>query len=518
MCVYRRTQMARMTYGMCDGIEREVDCDHLEQMLIFKMESAWVRTCVNMLSSALLRYGVGAYFGDEHMKELPQVFARWIRSRMTNFVREAVGYLSCIGFCIYEINVEDMDVVVTDPRLVYIEMKRLPGEPLKYKITPRNYTPGKSPVQYYIQVMDAPDVLTGLVNGVLPTIVMQYQAVVVTTRNMVVRDTGNAGTFLWQETHGSKTEATFLDIPNESTAIFGGNGATIAGVSRGGDVVREARDDYVESTFMLDQRVIRNMGLEKVPPMYGMWTRMRVAEVNPNNVGIFPVRAGAVLRQRAYPPSNQDYCTAMLHMERVIVSAFGLAYSMVEAHTGNHSAAVDTENAQLQAACEQYRNDLAEMLETVSTHLFEWAYEEGGGGISAILARMSPGDTTTALSKKARLATTELERVSEAAGEPLSLRIVSTLPLQEVLRGYENGIFRHEALIECYGMARGCAPSMFETRDVRPIMTMQEGPGHHGTSTLTKSPRSSQRQTTNPTATSKRKRALPGPKSHVAKP
>jgi len=499
-----------------EGMRRYVNADHLNQMMLFKMENSLVRSSIDMIAAGLLRYGVGVFFGDALVKELPRMMERWIKARMDAFVRDAVGYMSCLGFFIYEVNPTLMQIAVTDPRLVTIEMKRVPGEEMVYKIESRDLGWRKKDVEYYIHVMSEPDIVSGLTQGLLTSLVMQHQTDVILTRNAVVRDTANADATFLLETNASKTEETFLQIPNDATGMFGGEGATIAGISRGMDVVEEARDAYVESTFMLDTRVIRNMELEKSRKMYRMWTRMRMTDVNPNNFGMIPLPAGKTARQRQYPPSNQDYVSIILHMGRLIVNAFGIPYSMMEAHTGNHSSAIDTEDARLQATCTQYRASLDEILDNVSAKLFNWAYEEDGGGLPAILERVREGGTVDDqhVSKKARLLVAELEKTSSEAEEPMCLRIVHTLPLRDVQRGYENGIFKHEALIESYGLSHGCAADMFETRDVRPIMNPDAGaaPGHHGSHTLSKSHRSEQKQSKNPTTSLKRKRAIPGAK------
>jgi hypothetical protein len=417
--------------------------------------------------------------------------------------------MSCFGFVIFEVNPATMDVCVTDLRLVTIEMIKVPGQSVQYRIRPIDMQ--STDMQYHIAVMNEPDICTGLTTGLLSRLVMQHHTVAIMVRNAVVRDTGNSDATFLLETADPKTLTPYIDAVNESTAIFGGNGATIAGISRGGDTIHEAREEAIERTWLHDMRVIRNMAAAGTRrPMRNIYTRMEIEDVNPSSFGFIPVPAGKTARQRTYPPANRDFVQSIMHMERVIVNAFGVPYSIVEKHTGNHSNAVDLENELLQATCKRYYDPVQAVLETVSILLFD-----GLDSVDEILARMDEQSAVSvaSMSKRDKQLRDELCAQAKALSEPPRLQVITTLAERNIELMYVNGVLTHDAYIDHMVIAHGCPREIFEKQDVRLIMREPEtgahGPGHHGESTLGKKPRSEQAQTRDPTSSSKRKRAPP---------
>lgn len=214
----------------------------------------------------------------------------------------------------------------------------------------------------------------------------------------------------------------------------------------------------------------------------GLNTRMMVEDINPSAFGFIPLSVGKTARQRIYPPANREFVASILHMERVIANTFGVPYSIVEKHTGNHSEAVDLENDLLRATCKMYADPVSTILENVSLLLFD-----PGESLDEILARFDHGSGPAVhIGAGDARVRAQMGALAAKGAEAWELRIVTMMSARECMLQYENGLLSHEAMIEFLTETTGYTADKFETRDVRPIMVPPElgggaqGPGRKG--------------------------------------
>lgn len=254
--------------GELDGARsKELDAGHVSEMMKFFMENPWVQTCTRLIYMGMLMHGVGVYYGDERIHKLPRVLERWVRNKCIVLVQRAVEHLACMGFVIYEVGVDGLDVCVTDPRLVRVKMIRTPGEAMRYVIEPIDLVHQKSGAaampSYQICVMSEPDIMTGRTTGLLSRLTMHHLAVEIFVRNALVRDTGNSDATFLIETADKKAVDTYFNAVTENTSMGGFGGMAVPGMSRDADMLHDAREDATERILLHDMRVLRNMGARR---------------------------------------------------------------------------------------------------------------------------------------------------------------------------------------------------------------------------------------------------------------
>ena len=369
-----------------------------------------------------------------------------------------------------------------------------------------------------------PDAFSGETRGALSRITEAFCDGKLYARNAIVRDTVNSeALFLLENPHGERQIQGDMTATRGTGESGGPLAQTLAGYSVSVDTVLNARADIKEEMWLQSGQFIRNM-TPKPRSMKMLRSMYPVADdVNPSECQMQPVEPGVTAKQRSALPGVSDAINMFMYNERQIYMAFGVPFTLVEEHTGAHTNTMDTDNNQLQQTCMRYVDPLQEILENVSIALFgkdtlEKVYKK-------LVRRM---DTALRGSKVDEKMRDKVFETTADGDEPLSLRVMTVTPARKMQLWYENGLLKHSAYIGYLVDTTQSARSMFETRDVRPIMIepaddtavgddadavpdeKPEGPGHHGELTLSKE--NGQQQSTDPTATLKRKRKMPGSK------
>jgi len=498
--------------GKKDAYSLEVSRAQVKHLSALYKECGAASASCATIARQLLVNGVRLFYGDEELTNLPAVLRRWVDDGwVSRFVRDCVRQLACFGICVCRVHKSTMEASVVDLRLLSITMHVTKERGTEYEIVG---TGGSEDTAYFIQVMHAPDAVTGETQGTLSKITDAFCEMKLYARNALVRDTTNSeALFLLENPNGERAVQGYMTATRSAGEVGGPLAQTLVGYSVSIDTVLGARGDIKEEMWLHSGQFARNVAadLGERRTLKMLRSGYPVADdVNPSECNMQPVEPGVTARQRAALPGIADALPMELKNERKIYTAFGVPWAMVEEHTGAHTNTMDTDNNQLQQTTDAYIGPVQTILENVSMALFkqdtlQHVYEQLQkiGGRRQDISRGS---------KKDAAALEAVLKKTESGDEPLTLRVMTVMQRRHMQLLYENGLLKHNAYVEYLVSATKTPLGMFETRDVRPIMVEPEeaggraakGPGHHGESTLSRE--KEQQQTRDPTATLERKR------------
>lgn len=414
----------------------------------------WVRVCTGILSQRLCGYGVGVFRdadGSEVVLEDLPTWMDWIDINAGPFIVDALTHLACLGFVVYDVDVESGKMWVVDPREVEIVMYLKVGMPTQYGVRHRMFGWGRGPERVYrICVLDEPEHETGLPSGLLVSLLEEYDASKILMRNLQQRDTQNALTMFGIQTVPKTTQQVVAGMGNPR-AFAHTHGMAVAGHAAGMMDVLDAHADAREHIFMHNLQFVRNMEAKAPTHLGGIVGRIAVADYDAGKIAAYTPPSDTTIVQKAFAPEFRGFTTTLLHFERSLFCAFGVPFSVVERHTGNHTNAIDLERELLSQSVSRYVGHINMMLGDIGRVMF--------GGIGECRLRLRTG-----------------------------------LSEQRVLRLYTSGLYTQKAVMEYYVKNFKDVPEHFEKEDHRfddgvKLDDVEKGPraGHQKTRDATSS-------------------------------
>lgn len=497
-------------------IRTTIDRTHLTNIATMVDEYVTLQNALQILMARVLEGGIG-FFNDEaevHVDlDCQPELDLWVNGVVKTFVEDAVRYLAVFGFFLYGIDPEKATVTIEDPRNVTITAYRMhPTSEVRYilrhDLDRVDWCDDlKSTKNLYIYAApSAFDLIAGHTTAVGAKLLPDYITTVTLMHNFRIRDTHNtvpAFSLAWDsntldpftrrsaDEAGHRGSAGIYDTIGEYSTSYGDQAVALAERREAVyfEGARYARD-------MVDRETPPDMGTMMTNVQMPMRTSAQMVIVRPNPPGCRPVQQASLDESASLP-------TLLLHMGRMVYTALGVPYSMVEKQTGNHANASDLERELLERSARAVRGPINAVLNLVSV---------------ALLA--SKGCPLLAMLDRPR---------------PTHMRIRNSMSLQQVLRLYELNILEYQQTRRTLGVLFRCPKEAFEPEDPRrrdeqlalKLEKMRKPPAPAPSNTSSadaaeaeseprKRPashdaRRRQNRTTNPMATTKRSRHGTGP-------
>ena len=405
----------------------EVNSVCVRELCDMMVDWPWVGVCTSILSARLCGFGVGV-FSVADAKELDvsgeTEWQKWLGEKIPSFVSSAMAYLACLGFVVYEADTDTGRVKTVDPRELIITMHKSRNFPVQYSI--RRFTDPVSAQyaaegRYRILVLDQPEIQTGVPTGLLVSLRETYRLTVILRRNMCLRDTQNAYTM-----YGLEAVPGSQELFNHTSADSYRQKDAILGYSLGTDSRADEEEEARERMFLHTGKFLQSMAATKESvKLAAAAGRVAVHDYDPSRIGYFRAPPDTKLVARAACQALPEFVATLLKFEREIFCKFGVPFSIVENHTGNHANVIDEERQALGRAVERYIVPVNQLLDDLSVLFI--------GADSGVTIRARVG-----------------------------------LSEQAVLKLYENGQYTHEAMIEFHRTRYGCSADDFG-EDPRPL-------------------------------------------------
>lgn len=364
-----------------DGVDtKPADGRWINTLWQFSRECNAIASINDRFKRAVMRSGLKAVDKDDKPVKTTPSLHSWMVSRAAPFASNIITFLKMFGFVVFTTDKRDMSMQVIQPTLVNIKLKRKATSKIYYCVTSKNdrFTswPDDHDPRFQIYVSDEFDFDTGKCGGCLAQCYMEYAAYTIFLDSALKIASQQAHPFYFLQC--SKTASTsmlgseFNPGPNRMGISQAHRATAIPGI--GGQSLSDKLDmrQYAaEDIMMQNADLIRRMGpANEVIP--GMISKLPITHPNPSRFGWQQLPPDIIPVPRTVPASP-DFVTNALHLTRSIYQRFGLPYSQVEHHTGNHDEASEGERMQVWEAVEDIRPHVNQILHRASREIFDHA-------------------------------------------------------------------------------------------------------------------------------------------------